>query len=230
MRPTLREQRSRLRRRPSASSTPEPLSDGPSRDNEARHRAVLVAVILIAAVLLTSVLLRRCAISLMGTAGAPFAERPTVIAVIDGDTIDVRTGRTETRIRLLGIDTPETKDPRRPVECFGPEAAARTAELLPPGTIVRLEADTERRDAFGRTLAHVHREDGLFVNLSLLTEGFAEVLIIPPNGTHSREFRAAAAAARDARRGLWGACGVPGQAADPGEGSGSSIDRGVAGQ
>lgn len=160
-------------------------------------------------VFMLSVTLRWFAGVLMGSQDAPFAAEPTVVEVIDGDTIDVRVGREVIRVRLLGIDTPETKDPRRPVQCFGPEAASRTKQLLPPGTIVRLEADRETHDVFGRTLAHVYREDGLFVNLALLSEGFADVLVIAPNGAHSSEFRDAVAAARTAQKGLWGACGGP---------------------
>ena len=179
------------------------------------RRSVTAAVIIVM-ILITAALLQRLASTRMGSSSAPFAARPTVVAVIDGDTIDVRIGRNVTRVRLLGIDTPETKDPRRPIQCFGPQAAARTAELLPRGTIVSLEADRETHDAFGRTLAYVHREDGLFVNLSLLTEGFADVLIIAPNHAHSREFRVAAAEAREAPRGLWSACGGPGRTAGVG--------------
>src|SRR5205085_3089746 len=89
----------------------------------------------------------------------------TVARVVDGDTIVVHLGgRTET-VRLLGIDTPETVDPRKPVQCFGTEASHRTKELLPPGTGVRLERDVEARDIYGRLLAYVRRDDGTFVNL-----------------------------------------------------------------
>lgn len=174
-----------------------------------RRRRWMMITVGLASLFMLSVTMRWFAGVLMGGRNAPFAAEPTVVDVIDGDTIDVRIGREVIRVRLLGIDTPETKDPRRPVQCFGPEAASRTEQLLPPGTIVQLEADRETHDVFGRTLAHVHRSDGLFVNLSLLSEGFADVLIIAPNGAHSSEFRAAATAARTAQKGLWGACGGP---------------------
>ena len=144
----------------------------------------------------------------------PFASVPTVTKVIDGDTIDVRIGRKVRRIRLVGIDTPETKDPRKPVQCFGKEASARTSALLPVGTEVRLERDIEELDAFGRTLAYVFRSsDGLFVNLSLARDGFADTLRITPNTAHASEFAAAVAAARNAQLGLWKACGGPGRPA-----------------
>ena len=138
----------------------------------------------------------------------------TVTTVIDGDTIVVRVqGRTE-HVRLVGIDTPESVDPRRPMMCFGREASAETARLLPRGTTVRLERDVEARDSYGRLLAYVYRaSDRMFVNLSLARAGFADVLSIPPNTAHADEIRAAVDDARAAGRGLWGACGWFGQPA-----------------
>jgi micrococcal nuclease len=140
----------------------------------------------------------------------------TVVRVVDGDTIRARLdGAGEERVRLIGIDTPETKDPRRPVQCFGREAAARTAALLPPGTRVRLERDVEPRDRYGRLLAYVWRaSDGLFVNLSLARDGYALALTIPPNVAHADEIVAAVRAAREEGRGLWSACGGYGQGRD----------------
>ena len=175
------------------------------------RRRFLLSLLVVIALLGTGLALRWCYLTLLDPPAEPFAAQPTVVKVIDGDTIDVRVGRSTVRVRLLGIDTPETKDPRKPVQCFGAEASHRTAELLPRGTIVHLESDRETHDVFGRTLAYVHRADGLFVNLSLVTDGYADVLTIAPNGAHSAEFIAAAAAARAAPRGLWAACGGPGR-------------------
>ena len=144
----------------------------------------------------------------------PFAAAPTVIDVIDGDTIDLRIGYERERVRLLGIDTPETKDRRKPVQCYGHEASERTAQLLPTGTIVRLELDLEERDAFNRLLAYVWRaSDGLFINLDLVAGGYADILSIAPNTGHADELRAAMTSARTAARGLWSACGGPGRPA-----------------
>lgn len=127
--------------------------------------------------------------------------------VVDGDTVKVRIDGHDESVRLIGIDTPETKHPTKPVGCFGPEASAHTAELLPPGTPVELERDHEERDPYGRLLAYlIRRPDGLFVNVELVRGGFAEVLTIAPNTAHTREFTAAAAEARQQSRGLWGAC------------------------
>ena len=128
----------------------------------------------------------------------------TVERVVDGDTLVVHGGN---HVRLIGVDTPETKDPRRPVQCFGREAAAFLASLLPGGTGVRLVGDVEQQDQYDRTLAYVYRlPDGLFVNAELLRNGYAQVLTISPNVVHADEFVALAAEARSAGRGLWSAC------------------------
>lgn len=139
--------------------------------------------------------------------GLPPGHDVTVREVVDGDTIVVDGGRT---VRLIGVDTPETVDPSRAVECFGPEASAYTARLLPPGTVVRLVGDAEPRDAYQRTLAYVHRTgDGLFVNAALVRDGYAQPLSIPPNDTFASGLAILAREARVAGRGLWGACGPP---------------------
>ena len=135
----------------------------------------------------------------------------TVVEVIDGDTVRVRfaPGRAGTEpVRLIGIDTPETHGPGGLRECFGAEASARLSELLPEGEPVRLERDVEARDRYARLLAYVYRRrDGMFVNLAMADDGFAAPLSIPPNVAHAAELVAAAGAAREAGRGLWGRCG-----------------------
>jgi micrococcal nuclease len=137
-----------------------------------------------------------------GGAGAASVER-----VVDGDTIIVRIGGRRERVRLLGIDTPESVKPDTPVQCFALAASARTKALLPPGTAVRLVRDVDLRDQYGRLLAYVYRaRDGLFVNLALVREGYAVTYTFPPNVAHADELRAAAADARAAGRGLWSAC------------------------
>ena len=130
--------------------------------------------------------------------------------VVDGDTVDVVVDGRRERVRLIGIDTPETKDEDGPVECYGPQATAVTSALLPEGTPIRLERDVEPRDDYGRLLAYVHRgRDGLFVNVELARQGAATTLSIRPNTTHAGAIRAAEAAARRARLGLWGVCPAP---------------------
>lgn len=135
----------------------------------------------------------------------------TVVRVIDGDTIDVDferfTEHDTERIRLIGVDTPETMKPNTPIECYGPEASAFTHATLPAGTAVSIVRDTEARDDYGRLLGYVYRSsDGLFVNLRLVADGFARPLTIRPNDTFAAAFVAAAGAAEAADLGLWGAC------------------------
>jgi micrococcal nuclease len=144
-----------------------------------------------------------------GCSSAPPASHgeATVRRVVDGDTIEVRiAGRVE-RVRLLGVDTPESVGDR-PHECFGKEASAYTAALLPPGTGVRLVRDAEPRDDYGRLLAYVYIGDRM-VNLLLATGGYADVLSIRPNIAHAEELRAAVLSARRSGLGLWGTCGGP---------------------
>ncbi len=138
----------------------------------------------------------------------PASSTPSVsLRVIDGDTVDVLFGTGRERVRLLGIDTPESVDPRHAVECFGKEASERTSQLLRRGTRVRLVRDVEARDKYGRLLAHVYRlDDDSHINLTLVQEGYARILTIPPNGADVAELTAAANEARAAKRGLWGAC------------------------
>lgn len=128
-----------------------------------------------------------------------------VVRTLDGDTVEVHTadGHDET-VRLLGVDTPETHHPTKPVQCFGPEAAAFTAERL-TGRHVRLEFDVERHDKYGRTLAHVIL-GGVDFSETLVREGYARLLVIEPNHTHARALLAAELDARDHGRGLWGSC------------------------
>ena len=142
-----------------------------------------------------------------GHAEAGRSDRMTVERVVDGDTVVIHLSGRDEDVRLIGIDTPETVDPRKPVQCFGKEASRRTAALLPQGTAVRLERDVEARDRYGRLLAYVFRvDDGTFVNLALAEEGYALSLTIPPNVAYADQFAGAAADARRAGRGLWGAC------------------------
>jgi len=129
----------------------------------------------------------------------------TVRKVVDGDTIELRIGGRNETVRLLGIDTPETVHPDKPVECFGPEASARTKELLPRGTTVRIERDIEARDHFGRLLLYVFIDDHM-INEMLLNEGLARPLSIEPNTTHAAKFERAADEARTANAGLWATC------------------------
>jgi micrococcal nuclease len=164
----------------------------------ARSRAVVVASV--AAALLGSV---SSGWWLGGS--APAVVPITIVHVIDGDTVvaQFRDGHTET-VRVLGIDTPETVDPRKPVQCYGPQASAYAKGLL-TGRAAQLEYDIERHDIYGRLLAYV-LVDGKRYEDDVLRRGLARLLVIPPNGSHARTMLGEELAARRARRGLWGAC------------------------
>lgn len=125
----------------------------------------------------------------------------TVARVVDGDTIDV--AFRDERVRLVGIDAPEASGG---AECFGAESSAHAAELVPPGTEVRLGLDVEERDRYGRLLAYVWRADGLFVNEAMVRDGYAAVLPVPPNVAHEASLLSAERAARKEGRGLWSSC------------------------
>jgi micrococcal nuclease len=125
-----------------------------------------------------------------------------VTDVIDGDTIRLSDG---TMVRYIGVDTPETVHPKKPVQCFGKEASAFNTSLV-EGKPVRLVKDISDTDTYGRALRYVYLEDGTFVNLTLVAGGYATVVTYPPDIAHAREFQTALAEARTARRGRWGAC------------------------
>jgi micrococcal nuclease len=159
-----------------------------------------------------------CAIATIGgctsTHHGSDAGTAVVTHVVDGDTIDVRIGERDERVRLIGIDTPETMKPNSPIECFGPEASAFTAALLPIGTRVRIERDLVGRDDYGRLLGYVHLlqtddtdgSDDTFVNMEIIRQGYATALTIEPNSTYARDFARAAGDAEAHGLGLWTAC------------------------
>lgn len=128
----------------------------------------------------------------------------TVKKVSDGDTfwIDNGTEKGE-KIRMTGIDTPEShKSQRKEVQFFGKEAEAYSRKLL-LGKKVRIEMDVTPKDRYGRTLAYVYLEDGTFVNAHLIENGYAKVYTFPPNVKYADEFVRLERAARAQRKGLW---------------------------
>lgn len=108
------------------------------------------------------------------------------------------------RVRLIGIDTPESVKPGTPVECFAREASAFLERLI-EGRRVRLEHDIEERDRYGRLLAYVHRGE-TFVNAELVRQGYATVATFPPNVRHVDELVRLQREARADERGLWRDC------------------------
>lgn len=125
---------------------------------------------------------------------------------MDGDTIHVSVGGRRERVRYIGVDTPESRRPGTPVQCFAKAASAFNARLV-RGRRVRLRTDVEERDRYGRLLAYVYRAtDGLFVNAELVRRGYATILTVPPNVAHAGELLHLERAARRSGRGLWSAC------------------------
>lgn len=139
----------------------------------------------------------------------------TVDHVSDGDTlwlVVVDPGPTthpagdEVTVRLLRIDTPELGRDGQAAECLAEAARDHLRTLLPEGTPVTAAHDTEERDRYGRDLAHLWRDDGLWVNGSMLRDGFATVVTFPPNVAHDDAVHRLEAAARADGAGLWSAC------------------------
>lgn len=129
------------------------------------------------------------------------AEIAQVRRVIDGDTIELSDGR---RVRYIGMNTPETVDPRKGVECFGQEAKAANISLV-EGKTVKLEKDISETDRFGRMLRYVYA-DGIMVNEQLVRHGYATVMTFPPDVKYADRFREAERAAKQAGSGLWSQC------------------------
>lgn len=144
-------------------------------------------------------------------------QHPTVVNIIDGDTIVIAFGpNTVETVRLLGVDTPETVDPSRPEQCFGAEASRFLHTVIPPLTKLRIERDVEARDHFGRLLGYVFRaDDDFFVNEAILANGYADISIYEPNSTYEPALTAAVTGARTRNVGLWKVCGGADVAIDP---------------
>lgn len=142
------------------------------------------------------------------------AQRATIDRVVDGDTIrvTVRGGSgaipatDSAPVRLLNVDTPETRHPSRGVECGGPEATARVEQLLPAGTTVWLAPDRSDTDRYDRYLRAVWSSDGVFVNAVLIEEGLATAVLFPPDDRWYPELVELEQEARADAVGNWSRC------------------------
>jgi len=134
----------------------------------------------------------------------------TVVKVVDGDTIHVNVNGQKLKIRLIGIDTPEVVDPRKPVQCFGREASAQAKTIL-GGQSVYLETDPSQDsiDKYGRTLAYVWTELGRLFNLDMIADGYANEYTYYLPYRYQQEFKAAENDARTHDRGLWSPSACP---------------------
>jgi micrococcal nuclease len=126
-----------------------------------------------------------------------------VTRTVDGDTFVALVDGEEEKVRMVGMDTPESVDPRKPVQCFAHEASARLKELI-AGRAVKLVPDAKSadKDKYGRLLRYVYMEDGTFINAEMISEGYARAY------TKFRfekpvEFLKLQSLARAAGRGLW---------------------------
>lgn len=143
------------------------------------------------------------------------AREATVVRIVDGDTLILRAvvetpglpAGTETRVRLLEVDTPESVEPGRPLQCYARRASAELARLAPPGSIVSVMPDRDLLDPYGRTLLYLWNDHGAFVNLQLVRTGAARTVLYEPNDRYIDVLRHAERQARAAGTGLWGSCG-----------------------
>lgn len=127
-----------------------------------------------------------------------------VVKVVDGDTVAVQIGDESETLRLIGIDTPETVHPSKPVECMGVEASNKAKELL-DGKMVSLEADETQgeRDKYQRLLRYVYLEDGTNFNKLMIEEGLANEYTYSVPYKYQSEFKEAETSARGNKKGLW---------------------------
>ena len=154
---------------------------------------------------------------LSGLAVAAYATAPAkVVRVVDGDTLKVElNGRTE-NVRLIGIDTPESKVNKKAkkdaarssqdiktIVSLGKAATSFTKSIIKPGDLVDIEQDVQPRDRYGRLLVYVYLKSGKMLNEEIIAAGFASIMTIPPNVRYQERFLRAYRAAREERRGLW---------------------------
>lgn len=131
-----------------------------------------------------------------------------VTEVIDGDTVIIESGE---RVRYIGVDTPETKHPKKSVQCFGREASRRNTELV-EGKEVYLEKDISETDRYGRLLRYMYLpnpdapDEVIMVNEYLIEQGYGTVITYPPDVKYHEQFLASQRLAQEEKRGLWGAC------------------------
>ncbi len=127
-----------------------------------------------------------------------------VVKVVDGDTVTVEKDGTNVTLRLIGLDTPETVDPRKPVQCFGKEASDKAKELLTNSSIA-IETDDSQGtyDKYDRLLAYIYLQDGTNFNAYMIEQGYGHEYTYDLPYKYQTAFRAAQARAKLAQKGLW---------------------------
>ena len=133
-----------------------------------------------------------------------------ITRVVDGDTVDIKKDEVTTRVRLIGVNTPETVDPRKEVECFGLEASAYTKKEI-DNAAVSIETDDSQStyDRYGRMLAYIYDENGEMLNRKLIANGYAYEYTYDAPYKYQKEFKSLQEFAKNEKRGLWasGVCG-----------------------
>lgn len=140
-----------------------------------------------------------------------------VLRVVDGDTIHIDYNGKDEKVRFIGLDTPETKDPRKPIQCFGREATAKMTEFA-ENKNVRLEFDRTQgeRDKYGRILAFVYSEDNKNLAYEMIRQGYGNEYTYNSNPyKYQNEFKEAARKAREENKGLWAENTCAGDATKP---------------
>lgn len=127
-----------------------------------------------------------------------------VVKVVDGDTITIKIDGKKETVRLIGIDTPESVDPRRPVECFGKEASEKTKSLvLDKKVFIQGDVTQSNKDKYGRILRYVFLEDETLVNELLIQEGYAYEYTYEEPYQYQQDFKQAEREAREQQKGFW---------------------------
>lgn len=153
----------------------------------------------------------------LALAGAPATaqnETAVVTRIVDGDTVEATVGGVPTTIRYIGVDTPESKKPNTPVQCYALEATEVNKALV-QGQTVLLERDRTNIDRFGRMLRYVYLADGRMVNEELIKLGAGFAKRYKPDTKHAVKLETAQRTAQSTRAGLWGACAVVNGATQP---------------
>ena len=144
------------------------------------------------------------------------SEKAVVKKISDGDTITVLSGGSTIKIRLIGIDAPESRQNQKALKdsnrsgndlesilAQGKQATVFLKSVLKKGDTVSLEFDTVRHDKYGRTLAYVYLSDGRMLNDLIISSGYASPMTIPPNVKYKDLFLKSYQNARDKKKGLW---------------------------
>jgi len=155
-------------------------------------------------------------VAVITTGGAQATDTATVVKVIDGDTIKIVYQQEKQSVRLIGIDTPESrankkanKDAMRSgqdvntITAMGKQATSYAKSMVHPGDTISIEFDVQKRDKYGRLLGYVYLSDGRMLNEEIIRGGYASTMTIPPNVKYQTRFLNAYRDARENRRGLW---------------------------